>query len=350
MLKDECDIKAVASKEFRELKAAQQKPRHYGERLMRFPSSTSYYTFPKNRYGDVLPREDTRVLLHKIDGVEGSDYINANWISSDDETAEQKFIACQAPLPTTFVDFWRMVVEVSASVIVMLTGLTERGRVKAHAYYPTVVGETQQFGCMSITLTQTCVYDKSITIRVMKLTYGKKMEREVVQLHYTDWPDFGTPKATRELRILIGLSNYFQHKGVAAGLAGPIVSHCSAGLGRTGTYVGAHMSLSRLQQKKDVNIKKIVTNLRRHRDGMVQTKEQYSFIYQTVFDTIKEKRLPNSLIEPTEIEHRLSSKPESRSLYATPSSYEFISPGGLSSSPLSSVSPPVLVNSPPFKL
>lgn len=302
---------------------------------MRYPSSTTYYTFPKNRYGDVLPCEDSRVVLDKVDDVDGSDYINANWINGEVEGSTKRYIACQAPLPTTIVDFWRMIFQVECSVIVMLTKLMERGRLKAHRYYPDEVGSTQQFGQFTVTLVK--AYEKdSIQVRTLKLALGKKEERTVTQLHYSDWPDFGTPENTQPLRTLISLTDMYQQLNDSGSPTGPIVSHCSAGLGRTGTFIAAHIILTRLQRGLPIDIHTTVALLRKQRDGMVQTKEQYYFIYQTIAemeDEIEE-------IDTEDVEMTLATP-----IRQTPRSCSETSHSTLSSPIPTPTFPPVLINS-----
>jgi protein tyrosine phosphatase len=123
--------------EFNSLQLLTDKPMSFGERILTYPSATTFFTASKNRYPDILPKEETRVLL-KNTGVDGSEYINANFVF------DKQYIATQAPIPTTFCDFWRMVWEQETTVIVMLTKLTERKQVRAAIYWPQRVGESAQ--------------------------------------------------------------------------------------------------------------------------------------------------------------------------------------------------------------
>lgn len=245
----------------------------------------------KNRYRDVLPlgfngNVPTRVRLQPILGVEGSEYINANYI----DIRDKRYIACQAPIPHTFADFWRMVWEQEVTVIVMLTSLVECDRVKAHAYWP-AVDKTHRFGALAVTLLEES-YECGVMTRKLSIT---KLEddstRQVTQLHFCEWPDHGVPRSSAGIRRILHLSHYYsrlhQHQ---QGLAGPIVVHCSAGIGRAGTFIAIDVMLDvlhsrRLREPDDGSPKTVfdtVRYLRQRRRGMIQTLEQYKFIFRVL--------------------------------------------------------------------
>lgn len=187
--------------EFRTLQMLTDKPMSFGERILNFPSATTYWTASKNRYPDILPREDTRVRLQHT-GCEGSDYINANYVF------EKQYIATQAPLFSTFADFWRMVWEQGSCIIVMLTRLTENGNVKANVYWPTTLGEKGTFGMLSVELIHETAFD-NIECRLFRISDGVE-HRDVYHLHYTGWPDFGVPSSTKEIIDLVKVTNYLR--------------------------------------------------------------------------------------------------------------------------------------------
>jgi protein tyrosine phosphatase len=152
----------------------------------------------KNRYKDVLPsgfdgEGSTRVCLAPIVGLEGSDFINANLLELDEE---RNYISCQAPVPHTIGDFWRMIWEQDSSVIVMLTRLVENDRVKAHAYWPSTIGKTLIYGFFSVTLTQERTEEENgIIVRDLQLSRLEDgLTRMITQLHFCDWPDNGAPR------------------------------------------------------------------------------------------------------------------------------------------------------------
>jgi len=251
-----------------------------------YPSATSCENFQRNRYKDVLPEERTRVKLHNLQ--DDSDYINANFISGHKE----QYISCQAPLPNTTSHFWSMIWEQQSSVIIMLTRTVEGERKKADVYWPTEEGETLKFDTLSVTL-KTVIKLTYITVRLVSLKLAEE-EREVVHLHYTEWPDFGVPETTHKIRELIRLMNFYKERAESKGLKGPIVTHCSAGIGRCGTYLGILISLEKLlegESYENIDLVDIVSSMRSSRNGMVQTDSQYKFIYQVLDDIVKEKQL-----------------------------------------------------------
>jgi len=263
----------------------------FGERLLKFPSAMTFYTNKKNRYPNILPKEQTRIRLSVIPGVEGSDYINANLLTDS-------YIACQAPLPATFGDFWRMVWEQDTAVIVMLTKLSENGYVKADKYWPDEIGETLTFPLIAVTLVS--VYrseDVDIIIRVLTLRDSMGSERTVVQLQYLGWPDFGVPDSSDGILQLIEITNLYKEFGVGNNLNGPIVVHCSAGCGRSGSFIAIHQLLEQYNSGCKISLKPTIFNavslMRTQRDGMVQTKEQYNFVYKVLRDYLELQSKPS---------------------------------------------------------
>jgi len=228
------------------------------------------------------------VKLHAL--VEGdSDYINANFVGCD--KVRRKYILTQAPLPNTVNDLWRMVWQEKVPVIVCLTKMSEGEVQKAHKYWPDE-GQTIQFGRLLVKQTRSQLIS-NIAVRQFDVwlegDYCKESAIQVTHMHYLDWPDHGTPASTQPIRLL---ANLVSEK---AGEYGPIVVHCSAGVGRAGTFVAIHMTLNQLDRlsysphtsaKFPVNIKEMVSTLRSQREGTVQTVDQYIFIYKVVADSI----------------------------------------------------------------
>jgi protein tyrosine phosphatase len=218
------------------------------EQTSQSKSASLYYNRHKNRYGDVLPNEDTQVRLSHLEGVTGSDYINANFVRGETPSSSC-FICGQAPLPQTFEDFWRMVWEQEVPVIVVLMRLKENGRVKGHMYWPGILKETKQYGNIKVTL-KMAFFFSSIKIRIFNIEHVRTLkEREVVQLHYKGWPDFGVPETTRPIRELVHLMNAFRQSAAEKGIAGPAFVHCSAGIGRTGTFITISLAFEKLMQQ-----------------------------------------------------------------------------------------------------
>jgi len=194
----------------------------------------------KNRYANVLPVETTRVRLNR----DGSDvYINANHVSS-------KFICTQSPLTTTFEDFWMMVWDKNCPLVCALNRLMEGNTVKGDRYWPEQTGESMLCGEINVTLLSTFSLSAfDITLRYLKLERGG-IQRRIFQLHYQGWPDFGVPSLSLAIRELVNLLNIYRSIGANSGLAGPAVVHCSAGIGRTGTFLAIAMVKENEQFKK----------------------------------------------------------------------------------------------------
>jgi len=243
------------------------------ERNNLFHSALSPFSQQKNRYPDILALEHTRVRLSKQFNQEGSDYINANFI------LDGKYISCQAPIFSTFSDYWRMIWENSCSIILMLTKLFENGRTKAHIYWPVYDNCTLKFGDISVTKIEEEDYGSHI-VRTFALSKGSEV-RTVYHLHHTSWPDFGVPVTTDGVRELVNSVNFCQQNSVTKG---PIVVHCSAGVGRSGTFIAIHWACSLFDNQSSFSILDIVTQLRSERMGMVQNLQQYEFIHLAVQD------------------------------------------------------------------
>jgi len=231
----------------------------------------------KNRYNNIVAYDHSRVKLIPISNVPGSDYINANYL--DGYNKEKAYIATQGPLPDTTEDFWRMVWEQNSKIIVMVTNLEERGRVKCFQYWPSEGRETH--GDIQVQLTET-VELTDFTIRKFCLKKSSsKDERMVSQYHYTIWPDHGVPSCPTSLLA-------FVKKASAANptVAGPMVVHCSAGVGRTGTFIVVDAMLQRIAAEKTVDVFGYVSSLRRNRNLMVQVEPQYIFIHEALLEAI----------------------------------------------------------------
>jgi len=305
----------------------------------------------KNRYPDVLVIKETAVKLGDT-GVKGSDYINANFVvdKSNSDLKKQKYICCQAPLSSTFNDFWRMVWEQRVPVIVMITNLVEKNRVKADAYWPKVQEQTLCYDGICVKNVAEKKHSNNIIVRLFKIWKSEKPSsengscsinisnnthsssnpgtpyqsdedlirsgeeissdpdeppegqevRQVVQLHCIDWPDFGVPKSTTVTTDLLDELDIRKK-----GLEDPIVVHCSAGIGRTGTFVAIHMSVQKHSRNQEINIKDTVQSLRSQRLGMVQSKEQYMFVYNVVAAVLA-RRQERSIAPQIEIDDELS--------------------------------------------
>uniref|UniRef100_A0A3B3VGL8 Receptor-type tyrosine-protein phosphatase delta n=1 Tax=Poecilia latipinna TaxID=48699 RepID=A0A3B3VGL8_9TELE len=232
---------------------------------------------PKNRYANVIAYDHSRVILSSIDGVPGSDYINANYI--DGYRRQNAYIATQGPLPETFGDFWRMVWEQHTANIVMMTKLEEKSRVKCDQYWPTRGTET--YGLIQVTLLDT-VELATYSMRTFALyKSGSNEKREVRHFQFTAWPDHGVPEHPTPFLAFLR-----RVKACNPPDAGPMIVHCSAGVGRTGCFIVIDGMTERIKHEKTVDIYGHVTLMRSQRNYMVQTEDQYIFIHDALLEAV----------------------------------------------------------------
>uniref|UniRef100_A0A8C2T6Q1 Receptor-type tyrosine-protein phosphatase alpha n=1 Tax=Coturnix japonica TaxID=93934 RepID=A0A8C2T6Q1_COTJA len=233
----------------------------------------------KNRYVNILPYDHSRVHLTPVEGVPDSDYINASFINGYQE--KNKFIAAQGPKEETVNDFWRMIWEQNTATIVMVTNLKERKECKCAQYWP-------DQGCWTYGNIRVSVEDVTVlvdyTVRKFCIQQvgdvtNKKPQRLVTQFHFTSWPDFGVPFTP------IGMLKFLKKvKTCNPQYAGAIVVHCSAGVGRTGTFIVIDAMLDMMHAERKVDVYGFVSRIRAQRCQMVQTDMQYVFIYQALLE------------------------------------------------------------------
>ncbi|XP_041417369.1 receptor-type tyrosine-protein phosphatase F isoform X16 [Xenopus laevis] len=232
---------------------------------------------PKNRYANVIAYDHSRVILTSVDGVPGSDYMNGNYI--DGYRKQNAYIATQGPLPETITDFWRMVWEQRTSTIVMMTRLEEKSRVKCDQYWPSRGSET--YGMIQVTLMDT-VELATYTVRTFTLyKNGSNEKRDIRQFQFMAWPDHGVPEYPTPI-----LGFLRRVKACNPPDAGPMVVHCSAGVGRTGCFIVIDAMLERVKLEKTVDIYGHVTCMRSQRNYMVQTEDQYIFIHEALLEAV----------------------------------------------------------------
>ncbi|XP_024914558.1 protein tyrosine phosphatase receptor type Db isoform X15 [Cynoglossus semilaevis] len=232
---------------------------------------------PKNRYANVIAYDHSRVILSSIDGVPGSDYINANYV--DGYRRQNAYIATQGSLPETFGDFWRMVWEQHTANIIMMTKLEEKSRVKCDQYWPTRGTET--YGLIQVTLLDT-VELATYSVRTFALyKSGSNEKREVRHFQFTAWPDHGVPEHPTPFLAFLR-----RVKACNPPDAGPMVVHCSAGVGRTGCFIVIDAMTERIKHEKTIDIYGHVTLMRSQRNYMVQTEDQYIFIHDALLEAV----------------------------------------------------------------
>ncbi|XP_061675725.1 tyrosine-protein phosphatase non-receptor type 6 isoform X3 [Syngnathoides biaculeatus] len=293
------------------LEAKVKKSREEGQRL---ENKT------KNRYKNILPFNDTRVILQDADpNVVGSDYINANYMRNTLwESENQKvYIATQGCLATTVNDFWQMVWQENTRVIVMTTREVEKGRNKCVPYWPESESSKEVGHYVVTSISEWEAADYKVRVLEVALVNKPNHSRTVWHFQYLSWPDHGVPQEPGGVLSFLTQVNSKQAEYPGAG---PMIIHCSAGIGRTGTIVVIDMIIQTIDTiglNCDIDISKYIQMVREQRSGMVQTEAQYKFIYLSVSEYIQTAKVKDgaSMEAETEYENlQLKHPPGSRNV------------------------------------
>nr|XP_034321166.1 receptor-type tyrosine-protein phosphatase alpha-like [Crassostrea gigas] len=242
---------------------------------------------PKNRYKTTFPYDHSRVVLDNQSG-EHSDYINANYIEGANR--QKEYIATQGPKSNTLGDFWRMIWQENVSSVVMVTTLVEGEKVKCNKYWPDT-DNPALYGPVQVTLMEEKEYACFTTRQLSVLHKKLKCTRVVTHYHYTAWPDHGVPEPLCLLTFhnhVITTSDYSQS---------PTIVHCSAGVGRTGTYIALDALFQIGKKTGKVNVAEFVAKMRQNRVLMVQTYEQYITIYLALNEVFKAPVKLDTMVE-----------------------------------------------------
>ncbi|ESP05460.1 hypothetical protein LOTGIDRAFT_102205 [Lottia gigantea] len=234
----------------------------------------------KNRYGNIVAYDHSRVILDPIQGEPNTDYVNANYM--DGYSRKKAFIASQGPNKTMIRDFWRMVWQLKISKIVMLTNLVEACKRKCEQYWPEE--GSIKYGEVTVKLVHTRKYtDYTIrTFEIARVGSSEEISKIVKQFHFTTWSDHGAPTYPTTLLAFRRKVLLYNTDSTA-----PILCHCSAGIGRTGTYIALDYLLDQAQHENVVDVLGIAQIMRTNRVNMIQTWEQYVFVYDAVLEAIK---------------------------------------------------------------
>ncbi|XP_064570901.1 receptor-type tyrosine-protein phosphatase eta [Zonotrichia leucophrys gambelii] len=271
--KQQADSNCGFAEEYEELKSAGV---HQPKFAAELPENRG-----KNRYNNVLPYDISRVKLSNQST--GTDYINANYMPG--YNSKKAFIAAQGPLPNTIEDFWQMIWEKSIYSIVMLTKCVEQARTKCEQYWPDK--QPKSYGDIIVTMVSEVVLPEW-TIRDFTVEKSNTPESHTVrQFHFTSWPDHGVPETTD---LLINFRHLVHEYNSQNPVDSPTLVHCSAGVGRTGTFIAIDRLIQQMEMENTVDVYGVVYDLRMHRPLMVQTEDQYVFLNQCVMDIIKSQR------------------------------------------------------------
>ncbi|XP_063302674.1 receptor-type tyrosine-protein phosphatase O isoform X2 [Pelobates fuscus] len=236
----------------------------------------------KNRYTNILPYDFSRVKLLTTCAENGADYINANYIPGYNTLHE--YIATQGPLPETRNDFWKMLLQQKSQVVVMLTQCNEKRRIKCDHYWP-FTAEPVSYG--DITVEMLSEDEQSDwAYRVFRISFADETQC-VKHFNFTAWPDHGVPSSAAA-DSLLQFVQMVRHK--AAKTKCPITVHCSAGVGRTGTFIALDRLMQHIRDHEFVDVLGLVAELRSYRMSMVQTEEQFIFIHHCVGLMWKKKK------------------------------------------------------------
>ncbi|CAF2905605.1 unnamed protein product [Rotaria sp. Silwood2] len=236
-----------------------------------FEIGTSQNNYYRNRYKDVLPYDQTRVILKSSSD---SDYINANFINMPITSTDMvnRYIATQGPLPTTCEAFWTMIWEQQCTLLIMLTTLFENGRIKCHQYWPNVL-ETNDYGLFSVRCRRERK-ENQLIYREFFFTHKETNEERIIyQIQTETWPDHGVPNDFASfVEFVLEIRELRKSKKHL-----PILVHCSAGIGRTGVIILMETALCLIETNQPIFPLDIVRQMREQRLGMIQTASQYQF-------------------------------------------------------------------------
>eukprot|EP00050_Salpingoeca_kvevrii_P017533 m.66005 g.66005 ORF g.66005 m.66005 type:complete len:1182 (-) comp7600_c0_seq4:112-3657(-) len=249
-----------------------------------------------NRYTNIAAYDHSRVILKEDGSGDFNEYINANWI--EDQNGQHMYIASQGPTQRTFVSFWQMIWQQSVPVIVMVTNEVEKGKVKCDRYWPEE-GCTKQFGRLTVRHERKVQHAHFVQQEFSILSADSDAKHTVKHFAFTAWPDHGTPKQASELLLFRTHINraWYMKRGH------PIVVHCSAGVGRSGTYIAIDRILNGISAKTlkinpatledattnfSIDVLKCASNMRESRNLMIQTLEQYIFTFAAILVGVRQ--------------------------------------------------------------
>ena len=234
--------------------------------------------YNKNKYKMIYPYDKSRVVIKDISSC-GSDYINASHIPGF--YISEHFIAAQAPKPNTLSSFWHMIWEQGVRTIVSLTNRVELGKTKCMLYWPENIGDSVAYGVVNVSLQKEEEF-VDYTVRDLIVSGVSNRKIRTKQFHYTAWSDHNTPQLYNNLLAFIQVVKERERKISSS----PILVHCTAGVGRSGTFLALYNLQDAIDQGVSISVYRLVNEMREHRPHMVQTFLQYKYIYLAILEMI----------------------------------------------------------------
>jgi len=261
---------------------------------------------PYNRYRDVLPYDHSRVPLKSV---AKTDYINASFVEVPE--VKRRYILSQGPLSNTVDHFWTMVWEQECKAVIMLNRVIEKGTLKCHPYWPQNTGdrvECEESGL--VVVNESCIPGQHYNLTTLSLASKEGETRTVLHFQYTTWPDFGVPTSPDTFLEFLGA---VRDSGSLDSNLGPAVIHCSAGIGRSGSFILVDSCLRRAEEEgpASVNVRQTLLNMRTFRMGLIQTEDQLKFSYLSIIEGARQSGLINSQLDIPEPGEELISSSES---------------------------------------
>ncbi|CAD8180920.1 unnamed protein product [Paramecium octaurelia] len=232
-----------------------------------------------NRYTNILPFSHSIVkpeaqATNKFSTPRDKFYINANYIKGINNV-EKQYIATQGPIPESLDDFWHMVWTNNVGVVIMLCALFDRGRIQCEKYWPSL-GQKAQFGPYEVNTISQEEAPKTFFKNKIILKCSDE-QREIIHYQWAGWTDFGVVDNT-QFKVLDMLAEVSNTAGIQN--KRPVI-HCSAGVGRTGTFLAiCHIKQLLINNQAKISVFSIVRRLREQRALMIQTPEQYQMVYR----------------------------------------------------------------------
>ncbi|XP_067947071.1 receptor-type tyrosine-protein phosphatase delta-like [Watersipora subatra] len=248
----------------------------------------------KCRYLKLYPADDHRVKLREV--TEGqTDFINASFLKGYGR--DNQYIAAQGPFTDETVrDFWQMIWEQKPAAIVMVTNTIENTKVKCMQYWPLEQGVVQNFGSFKVSLKSTDMFSEFAMNRLEVTQNGET--RRILHFYYLSWPDHGVP----DIELFVSFHRLI-NASIHHGKTQPLLVHCSAGVGRTGTYVALDYLLDQAEAEGVVNVFECLKEMRSRRPCMIQTVDQYELLHDALSEALATQNFP---FQPTEIETKIS--------------------------------------------